>query len=64
VVIIVAYAFFGLDVVGDELEEPFGKEANDLPLEQMSRLIEHNLRQSLGETDAPPLLQPVGDVLQ
>lgn len=64
VVIIVAYAFFGLDVVGDELEEPFGKEPNDLPLEQMSRLIEHNLRQSLGEADAPPLLQPVGDVLQ
>jgi putative membrane protein len=63
VVIIVAYAFFGLDVVGDELEEPFGTEPNDLPLEAMSRLIEHNLRQSLGETDAPPLKTPVGDVL-
>jgi putative membrane protein len=39
------------------------QEPNDLPLEAMSRLIEHNLRQSLGETDAPPLKTPVGDVL-
>jgi hypothetical protein len=29
----------------------------------MSRLIEVNLRQRLGETDLPPLLEPVGEFL-
>jgi putative membrane protein len=63
VVILVAYAFFGLDVVGDELEEPFGTDPNDLSLSAISRMIEVNLRQRLGETELPPLLQPVNEVL-
>ncbi|WP_211365313.1 bestrophin family protein [Polyangium fumosum] len=58
VVGIVAYAFYGLDAIGDEIENPFGMDANDLPLSGLSRLIEVNLRQRLGETDLPPLLKP------
>jgi putative membrane protein len=30
---IVAYTFFSLDALGDEIEEPFGLESNDLPLD-------------------------------
>ncbi len=30
---ILAYAFFGLDALGEELEEPFGQSQNTLPLE-------------------------------
>ena len=60
---IVAYAFLGLDVVGDEIEMPFGTDYNDLPLRTISRMIEVNLRQRLGETDLPPLLKPVNDFL-
>jgi putative membrane protein len=63
VVLVVAYAFFGLDTIGDEIEQPFGTDDNDLPLDQMSRLIEVNLRQRLGETDLPPLLKPVDEYL-
>ena len=63
VVLVVSYAFFGLDTIGDEIEQPFGTDDNDLPLDQMSRLIEVNLRQRLGETDQPPLLEPVGEFL-
>jgi putative membrane protein len=58
VVMMVAYAFFGLDAVGDEIEDPFGLEPNDLPLSALSRMIEVNLRQRLGERDLPPLLRP------
>ena len=54
VVAIVAYTFFGLDALGDEIEEPFGLESNDLPLDTLCRAIEINLRESLGETDLPP----------
>ncbi|MBX7197206.1 MAG: bestrophin [Sandaracinaceae bacterium] len=63
VVLVVSYAFFGLDTIGDEIEQPFGMDDNDLPLDQMSRLIEVNLRQRLGEKDLPPLLKPVGEYL-
>lgn len=59
VVGIVAYTFFGLDALGDEIEEPFGLESNDLPLDTLCRAIEINLRESLGETDLPPPLLPV-----
>src|SRR5690606_37389193 len=58
VVALIAYAFLGLDAVGDELEEPFGHDYNDLPLTALSRTIEVNLLQQLGETELPPLLTP------
>ena len=59
VVAIVAYTFFGLDALGDEIEEPFGLEANDLPLDTLCRAIEVNLLESLGETALRPRIEPV-----
>ena len=56
---IVSYTFFGLDVLGAELEEPFGHEDNDLPLTTMVRTIERETLAALGETDLPPALRPV-----
>jgi len=53
VVLAIGFAFLGLDAIGDELETPFGYDANDLPLNQLSRMIEINLRQRLGEPDLP-----------
>jgi len=53
VVLMVAYTFLGLDAVGDELEDPFGEDLNDLPLATISRTVEINLRQMLGEADVP-----------
>jgi len=64
VVAIISYAFFGLDAVGEEIEEPFGTDVNDLPLSTLSRMIEINLRQTLGEEDVPAVLSPVDGVLQ
>lgn len=58
VVALVAYTFFGLDAVGDEIEEPFGTRANDLPLDALCAAIELDLRESLGEPDLPPAPQP------
>lgn len=63
VVAIVCYAFFGLDALGDEIEEPFGLEANDLPLATMARTIERDLRAALQEPELPPPLQPVRECL-
>ena len=59
VVAIVAYTFFGLDALGDEIEEPFGLESNDLPLDAICRTIEIELRESLQDTDIPEPLKPI-----
>lgn len=55
---LVAYTFFGLDALGDELEYPFGTQLNALPIEALAATIEINLREAMGETDLPPLPQP------
>jgi putative membrane protein len=62
-VVIVGYTFFGLDTLGDEMEDPFGREANDLPLDAMVRTIEREFLSALGRTDLPPPLAPVRYVL-
>jgi putative membrane protein len=59
VTLLVAYTFFGLDALGDEIEEPFGMSDHDLPLEAICRTIEIDLRTALGDTDLPPPLLPV-----
>ena len=64
VVAIVAYTFFGLDALGDEIEEPFGVSPNDLPLDAICRAIEIDLRDALGDPDLPPPLVPVNNWLR
>jgi putative membrane protein len=59
VVGIVAYTFFGLDALGDEIEEPFGNSPNDLALEAICRSIEINLRESVGDNHGLVALAPV-----
>lgn len=59
VVAIVAYTFFGLDALGDELEEPFGTSPNNLALDALCRTIEIGMKEALGETVLPPPLVPV-----
>jgi putative membrane protein len=56
---IVAYTFFGLDALGDELEVPFRASDNGLPLEAICRTIEIDLLVALGERALPPALLPV-----
>lgn len=62
VVLVISYCFFGLDAIGDELEQPFGTDINDLPLKAISRTIERNLRERLGE-QLPPAHAPDGGIL-
>ena len=60
---IVAYTFFGLDALGDELAMPFSKTENSLPLTAISRTIEINLLEQMGEPNLPPAMEPSGFVL-
>ena len=53
--VIVAYTFFGLAEVTEELAHPFGTTANALPLDAICRTAEISLAPHLGEVPPPPL---------
>lgn len=55
---VVAYVFFGLDALSEELENPFGCEQNDLPLDSLCRVNEISVAEALNETP-PEALKPV-----
>ncbi|MBV8092969.1 MAG: bestrophin [Acetobacteraceae bacterium] len=61
---LVAYTFFGLDALSDELEQPFGKCQNAMPLSALARDIEIDLMEAGEEVDLPQPLRPVRYVLQ
>jgi len=62
VVLFVSYSLFGLDAIGDEIEQPFGLDPNDLSLSTISRTIEVNLTTRLGE-EPPPFFEPREGIL-
>lgn len=63
VVAIVSYTFFGLDALGDEIEQPFGLRPHHLPLDALCRVVEISLLEAAGEKNLPPPLEPVDDLL-
>lgn len=44
IVYLVSYILFGIEEIGVEIEDPFGDDENDLPLEQISEVIDRNVR--------------------
>ncbi|SDC27157.1 bestrophin family protein [Acinetobacter boissieri] len=54
-VCLLAYMFLGLDKLGAEIEEPFGKQDNDLPLDAIVRLVERELLTSLKQSLPPSI---------
>ena len=62
---IVAYALFGLEIISDEIEQPFGKDNNDLPLNHLSAVIKQNVYEILQVTPSiPPVVQNIGSGIQ
>ena len=59
---LIAYLFLGLDALSEQLEEPFGLQDNDLPLNSMVRLIEREMLSSLGEELPPAILAVKGNL--
>ena len=60
---LVSWMYLSLDQVGESTSNPFEGGANDVPISQISRLVEIELREMLGETDLPPLLRPQHDIV-
>jgi putative membrane protein len=61
--ILLSWMYTSLDQVGESTESPFEGGANDVPITQMCRAVEVDLRELLGETPLPPLLQPVNRIV-
>ncbi|MBT0960426.1 bestrophin family protein [Denitromonas iodatirespirans] len=59
---IVAYTFFGLDALAEELEQPFGETANALSLDAICRSVDISIAEALDEP-VPAPLAPVDHVL-
>lgn len=62
-VLLVSYTFFGLDALSDQLEDPFGLEPNDLPLDAMTRTVQREMLALLGEADLPPPVESRANIL-
>jgi putative membrane protein len=57
--VLIGWMYLSLDQVGESTSNPFEGNANDVPISQICRDIEIELRARLGETTLPPRLYPV-----
>jgi putative membrane protein len=61
--VLISWVYTSLEQVGESTENPFEGSANDVPISQMSRTIEIDLREILGETELPPALQARNNII-
>ncbi|MDA7918683.1 hypothetical protein N9B20_03370, partial [Mariniblastus sp.] len=60
---ILAFAFLLIERVSIYLQDPFSVRPSDTPMLALSRTIEINIKQMLGEQEIPVPRQPVAGVL-
>jgi len=60
---LVGFIFLALDKIGRDLEDPFENLPNDISLTAISRTIEINLRQMVGDETIPEPVVPVDGIL-
>ena len=61
--LLISWMYISLDQVGESTENPFEGSANDVPMAQICRLLEIELKQMLGESDIPSLLKPTNNII-
>jgi putative membrane protein len=60
---LISWVYTSLERVGESTENPFEGSANDVPISQICRTAEIELRELLGETDLPSPLQPKNNIV-
>ena len=61
--ILISWMYTSLERVGESTESPFEGNANDVPISQICRTAERELRELLGETDLPTSLEPSNNIV-
>jgi len=60
---LIGWVYVMMEIVGDYTENPFQGMANDIPMLSLSRTIEIDLREMLGEKDLPPIIEAKNGIL-
>jgi putative membrane protein len=47
IVVTIFYTFASIELIGEEIEDPFGEDSNDLPTDQITQRISENLKEIL-----------------
>ncbi|MFK7934416.1 MAG: bestrophin family protein [Saprospiraceae bacterium] len=61
--VLVSWVYLMMELIGDYSENPFEGLGNDIPMLSLSRVIEIDLLEMLGEKDLPPSIEPQNGVL-
>lgn len=61
--VLISWMYTSLEQVGESTENPFEGGANDVPISQMCRSVEIDLREILGESDLPAPLQARNNIV-
>ncbi|MNR88121.1 Bestrophin, RFP-TM, chloride channel [compost metagenome] len=61
--VMISWVYTSLEQVGESTAHPFEGGANDVPIAQISRMIEVQLCEMLGDAELPPLLQPKNNII-
>jgi putative membrane protein len=61
--VLISWVYTSLGRVGESTENPFDGSPNDVPISQMCRAAEIDLRAMLGETDLPSPLEPRNNIV-
>jgi putative membrane protein len=61
--VLVCWVFHTMEKIGEATENPFEGNANDVPMTALSRTIEIDLREMLGETEVPENFVAVNNIL-
>ncbi|HTN18301.1 MAG TPA: bestrophin family ion channel, partial [Chitinophagaceae bacterium] len=59
----VSWVFYMMERIGESTENPFEGGPNDVPISNIARTIEIDLREMLDEQDLPPVIVPVNNIL-
>lgn len=61
--VLIGWVFLVLEQIGESTENPFEGGANDIPITQISRMIEIDLREMLGEKELPQPIQAKNNII-
>ena len=61
--LLLSWIYTSLDQIGESTENPFEGSANDVPISQLSRATEIDIREMLGEREIPEALQPKNNIV-
>jgi ion channel-forming bestrophin family protein len=61
--VLISWMYTSLEQVGASTECPFEGGPNDVPISQMCRAVEIDMRQMLGEAELPPALKPTNNIV-